>query len=280
MKTPKDLKVKKDLRADLITCPSCGKKITKADTCPKCGASTGMRDRISIKKVHLYVLLLGVIGLGLLGYTYYESTIITPINKVTPSREGDTLRISGRVVDMSYDNRYQRTTFYVNDSTGSLRVFGWSGFTSDLFETGTYPGIGDNMTVEGIVNVYKEDVSLEVSSSNSFTIIKNEPKKMDIGEIDSGTITQKVTVEGEVTESKVSKYGTAISYVMLTVEDETGTITVFITDDQLALESQDVVFPNATDSVQITGMVKMFNEEMEIIPTYANNQSIKILEEE
>jgi len=258
-------------------CPSCGKSVPKHVMCRECGASMGSRGRISLKRINLCVLFLGLLGISLLFYAYYEANYITPIGEITPDMEGQIVRVSGLVIDVYYDESCERTSFTVMDKTGTINFFGWSDFTSDLQDAPSYPSIGDNITVEGSVNVYNNQTSIELTNVNSFKIIWVEINKKDITDILRNDLYSKVRIKGNVTDKYIKNFGTAIDFISLEVTDDTGSIDVFITDDQLALAGEYAILPNLTQTVEIIGMVGMYSGTLQIIPSNATSAAINVI---
>jgi len=269
----------------LTTCPSCGKSIPVAKSCNKCGASLGPEGRISLKTAHKYILVLGIIGVFLLGYGYFQANYITPIDQITPDMEGQVVQIMGTVTDVDYDYRYEKTSFTVVDETGSIEFFGWSDFTSSLRQSSHFPGIGDDVIVEGTVNVYNSSysgliVSIEVENIEALTVLYKTPQRKDIGDILLNDLNLKVSIEGNVTD----RYATdddndgVIDFMILEVTDLTGDIDVFVTDSQIALAGSYAAYPEINQTVEIIGIVAQYGAELEIIPSNATSGAIKIVE--
>ncbi len=261
------------------TCPSCGKIVPQGDTCPSCGAVLGAKGRISLKRVHLAFLLLGIIGIAMVAYAYYDATHIIPINSITPDMNGRTVLISGVVIDAAYDERYEKTTYTVNDSTGSIAVFGWSDFTSALRLSPEQPSIGDRILVEGLVDVYNNVASLEVKSLASYQVLYVSAEAKEIGTILVGDVGKKIIINGNVTEKFVSYSGTTVNFISLTIKHLTtaSTIDVLVSGDLLALAGLNAaVLPNATQLVEVVGMVTLYGGQVEILPSNATSAAIRI----
>ncbi len=262
----------------VLTCPSCGKPVPAGENCPACGAVIGSKGRISLRRVHLSFLLLGIIGVAMVAYAYHEATYITPIDAITPAMDGRTVLISGTVTDIDYDERYEKTSFTVNDTTGSIDVFGWSDFTSALRASPAQPSIGDKILVEGLVDVYNDRVSLEVKSLASYQVIYINAELKEIGGILVGDVGKKIVINGNVTEKFVSYSGTTVNFISLTVKHLTlaNTVDVFISGDLLTLAGGNAVIPNATQVVQVVGMVTLYGGQVEILPSNATSAAIQI----
>ncbi|MBD3351294.1 MAG: hypothetical protein GF364_07385 [Candidatus Lokiarchaeota archaeon] len=269
-------------KENLIACPSCGSYIEKADACYKCGAKINPKDRISLKKLNLSVLIIGLIGISLLFYAFYEANKITPINKIDEGMNGKSVQISGIIIDIDYDSSYQKTSFTVNDSTGSIDFYGWSDFSSALQEEPIFPGIGDNVIVQGTVDVYDgyygAVIQIEVTSTKSYELQYNAPIESDVNQIGVNNLTTKVSIEGQVIDKYIKYSGSSINFVILTVSDITGDIEVFISDSLLNLAGEQAIIPDITDNVQIIGMVDEYDGDPQIIPTNATNNAITIIE--
>ncbi len=261
------------------TCPSCGKPVPGGESCPSCGAALSSKGRISLRRVHLSFALLGIIGVAMVAYAYYDANHIIPINTITPDMNGRTVLINGTVMDVAYDERYEKTTYTVNDSTGSIKVFGWSDFTSALRASPTQPSIGDQILVEGVVDVYNEIVSLEVKSLASYHVVYVPAQAIEIGNILVGDVGKKIIINGNVTEKFVSYSGTTVNFISLTVKHLTtaSTIDVFVSGDLLALAGFNAaVLPNATQLVEVIGMVTLYGGQVEILPSNATSAAIRI----
>jgi DNA/RNA endonuclease YhcR with UshA esterase domain len=265
-------------------CPSCGKSTPKhSNSCHRCGAS--FFNRFNLKRLNLILGLIGLIGFGFLGYAYYEATHITPIEKINSNMENQTIIISGIITDINYDDRYEKTEFLIEDDSGSIWVYGWSEFSSDLKAANKIPHLGDELIIEGMVNVYESDwstkISLEIESPNSFEINEIDPISVEIPTLIENYETylkKKVTITGNVTNQNVGTIGNTLLYVSLTLTQDFEGITVFIDNDLLNFAEEGFILPNTTDYIQITGIVDLFNEELEVIPSSISNTSIKFME--
>ena len=273
----KDVINKKKKYDTTVSCPSCGKHVPKGLMCRECGANLGPKGRLSLKKIYLMIFFLGIIGFVLLYYAYYQATYVTPIEEVVYLDEGETIRVSGKVIELSYDDRYEKTLFKIEDATGTIEIFGWSDFTSDLRDTQRLPGIGDNITAEGTVSIYKDTRSLELSSTDSYDIITEDPEDLAIGDILLNNLNDKVQIFGQVIDREISYYGTEINHVFLTVRDTTGSIKVYITGDHIALVEKYAIIPEVNHTVEITGMVSEYRGELEIIPSTPTSEDIVII---
>ncbi len=261
------------------TCPSCGKPVPQGETCPTCGAVVGAKGRISLRRVHLSFALLGIIGVAMVTYAYYDANHVVPINSITPDMNGRTVLINGTVIDVAYDDRYEKTTYTVNDSTGSIQVFGWSDFTSALRASPTQPSIGDLILVEGLVDIYNGIASLEITSLASYQVTYVKAEVKEIGTILVGDVGKKIVINGNVTEKFVSYSGITINFISLTIKHLTtaSTIDVFVTGDLLALANFNAdMLPNATQLVEVVGMVTLYGGQVEILPSNATSAAIRI----
>ena len=272
-------------KIELTQCPSCGKSVPMAKSCNKCGAALGPEGRFSLKTANKLILALGIIGIIVLGFGYYQANYITPIDQITPDMEGQVVQIKGIVTDVTYDYTYEKTSFTVTDDTGSIEIFGWSDFTSSLRELSYYPSIGDSIIVEGTVNVYNSSysgliVSIEVESAESFRIIYNHAEPKDIVDILLNDINLKVSIQGNVTDrySTDSDSNGVIDFMNLEITDLTGSIDVYVSDSQIALADTLAVFPEINQTVKITGIVTQYGANLEIIPSNATSGAITILE--
>ncbi|MFO8017376.1 MAG: hypothetical protein R6U96_01975 [Promethearchaeia archaeon] len=267
-----------------VICPSCGKRVPDIGSCNKCGASLRQIDRLTTKKVHIYMLVIALIGGGLMVYAYHKATLITPIGDISPNMEGEVVRISGTIVDMDYDATYEKASFTVNDTSGTIDFYGWSEFTSDLQDSDTLPGIGDKVIVEGTVDVYNSSysgliTSLVVENVDSIEFLSVDTMEMEIGEILLNHVGKRVEIEGEV----VSRYLSPIDYqngqyMLFTVSENNENITAYLSAGQMGLADDAVVYPEIGDHVKVTGVVDEYQGEIAIIPSTATEKSIEIVE--
>ncbi|MGV9199215.1 MAG: hypothetical protein ACOC44_03440 [Promethearchaeia archaeon] len=267
-----------------VICPSCGKRVPDIGSCNKCGSSLSLRDRLTIKKIHIYILVMALIGGGLMVYAYYKATYITPIGDINPGMDGQVIRVSGTIVDVDFDSRYEKASFTVNDSSGSIDFYGWSDFTSDLRESSTIPGIGDKVIVEGAVDVYNSSysgliTSLVVENVDSIEYLPMDTQEMDIGEISLDDVGIRVKIEGEVVSRYLapidSQYG---QFMRFTVSQNNENITAYVNSGQIGLADEALVYPELGDQVEVTGVIDEYHNEVEIIPSTATEQSIEIIE--
>jgi hypothetical protein len=171
------------------------------------------------------------------------------------------------------------------DDTGSIEFFGWSDFTSSLRVLSYYPSIGDNIIVEGTVNVYNSSysgliVSLEVENADSFKIIYNNAQSKDIGDILLNDLNVKVSIQGNVTDRYTTDSDSdgLIDFMILEVTDLTASIDVYVSDSQIALADTLAVFPEINQTVEVIGIVAQYGPSLEIIPSNATSGAINILE--
>ncbi|MHA1284768.1 MAG: OB-fold nucleic acid binding domain-containing protein [Promethearchaeota archaeon] len=272
----------KPIEKETCKCPSCGKTVPKNRSCRICGAKMTPRERYSLKKIHILVIIIGISGIGLMLYGYYEATKITPINQINANMEGQTVRIQGIVSDIDYDERYEKTSFVVNDSTGSITCFGWSDFTSSLKKADALPSIGDSIFVEGKVDVYNSSgtliVQLLLNSYESYRVIWEKAESKKINDILLNDLNKKVVFEGNITDRYASYSGTSVNYMFLTIEDDTGDITVFISGALFSIAGDRAVYPEKGQNVRIIGMVRKYQGQLEIMPSNTTKGAIIILE--
>ena len=94
-----------------------------------------------------------------------------------------------------------------------------------------------------------------------------------------GDVGKKVVINGNVTEKFVSYSGTTVNFISLTVKHLTNpnTIDVFVTGALLALAGFDAAsLPNATQTVEVVGMVWLYGGQVEILPSNATSAAIRI----
>ncbi len=264
----------KEMDKGIVQCPSCGKPVPKQTYCKKCGTSFKPEMRIATKSVLIFVLIVAGLGVGMLSYGYFVGNYITPISYINAGMEGNTIRIQGYVTEIEYWETYEKTTFQITDSSGSIQISGWSEFTSDIKEKG-YPEIGDIVTVEGSVDVYEEEVSLELRNADSISITYQTVIQKDVGDIDADDQYKKVNITGEINDIDELYNGDLM--IMELIDNDYNKIDVKITADFIAFTGAEAIVPEKYDDVQIIGMVDLYYDSPQIKPCTMTNKSIKIL---
>jgi len=265
-------------------CPSCGKKNPEGSSCVHCGATFDTKKRTSVKKTHVLMVILSLIGMGMIAVASYEINKITPIGEITEEMDGEVVQITGLVLDMEYNREYEIISFTINDSSGSIEVFGWSDITTELRNHEWHPSLGDNITLEGRVD-YTEDayygatLQLEMFNLQSLEHVHVNAQNKSIGEILWDDVGEKVMITGEVSYKNVVSSGGTIDYALYEITDQNSdTIPMYMKEDMFWNEDQDFSFPNETQTVRIIGIIEEFNGELEIIPSNITNSAIQITE--
>jgi len=287
----KSIKNGKNEDKEITKCPSCGRSVPKLSYCKSCGASLEPAHRIATKSVLLFVLIIAGLGVGMLAYGFIRGNYISPIGSINAGMEGDTVRIQGYITDIEYWETYERTTFEISDkSNNRIKVSGWSEFTSDIKEEG-YPEVGDKVIVEGTVDVYQDEVSIEVTDANSIIITYQSPSPYNIGDIDQyseieannfNLLYKKVNITGEITDYNEYDYGNTL---LIEIEESFYDINVKTTPDRISFSGAMGETPVVLDEddigsdVQIIGMIDVYWDynSPQILPSTMTNKSIQIL---
>ena len=141
-----------------INCPSCGRFIGPALTCPYCGATAA--GRLPLRLLRYAAAVLGVGGLALL---YVVARLqapppLTPLADIQPTMQFGALRVQGVVGRPPYVRTDARglpayLSFLVTDGTNEITVAASGRLAQTLWQAARWPAAGDRVEARGAVSV-------------------------------------------------------------------------------------------------------------------------------
>src|SRR5512136_2616033 len=244
----------------MATCASCGQYSSPdLDACPVCGAR--LSRRMTIRAMRFIALGLAILGLSLLWWFATHSPIPTlKIGQAQATMNFAYVRVNGQVTrtpSLDPDSGY--LSFWVADDTGELLVNSYRSTTQDLMRLGQVPGIGDRVTMEGILRVRPDSASLTLNSPYAARVQRAEAVPMDIGQIDQACALRFVTVRGQVRAVRSPYKG----LTLITLRDSTGEIDVAVPEVITQLYGP-VAQLQPGISVQAKGVVTLYKDTPQI----------------
>src|SRR5512136_2051374 len=250
-----------DKEANMATCPSCGRYVgpTDAGTCSYCGAR--LTGRVTLRALKTGALGLAVLGLTLLWWFATHSPIPTlKIGLAQATMNFAYVRVQGQVTRApSYDPDGGYLSFWIADDTGEMLVSSYRATTQDLMRLGQVPGIGDRVTMEGILRVRPDSASLTLNSPYAARVQRAQAVPMDIGQIDQACALRFVTVRGQVRAVRSPYKG----LTLITLRDSTGEIDVAVPEVITQLYGP-VAQLQPGISVQAKGVVTLYKDTPQI----------------
>jgi DNA/RNA endonuclease YhcR with UshA esterase domain len=245
-------------------CPSCGRYVGPHEACPYCGAR--LTDRISIRAVKAAAIALATVGLAVL----WLFATRTEVPTIAIGRAGATMnlayvRVAGHCTGVpSYDPETDTLSFWIADETGELRVASYRAETRALIEQGNVPALGDRVSVVGTLRIREDFRSLTIDVPEQLAITRLEPVERAIGSIAPDDEYQRVRVRGQVRELVEPYQGLTV----ITLQDETGTIDVAVSDELVALSG---VAPSVAvgQPVEVRAAVSLYRETPQLVPASA-----------
>ena len=252
-------------------CPSCGREVDSRVTCPHCGAN--LQRRLTIGLFGLLAILLAVGGLAML----YAVAVNTPIpairiGQIQAAMNYAYVRIEGHVARLpTFNPDSESLTFWVEDGTGRLPVSAFRSEARALIQSDRVPSLGDRVSVEGLLRVREDVPWLTLNSADALSlerVMANAPAR-DLSSILASDAATAVTVRGQARAVREPFGGLRL----ITLRDGSGEIDVAI---EAGLESFGAPPPQVKvgDSIEVTGIVTLFEETPQITLTRGDGLSV------
>ncbi len=147
--------------ATAMCCPSCGRTIEASEVCPYCCTLTDPTRRVTEKSLVRWAVLVALLGIGLLAWSAFVETPVTPVANLENTGAFLHFRIQGKVTKTSYFKaRYRDAdvfSFWIDDGsqnessgqTGTVKVKIDGPVYKRLQDDGSVPREGDSVDVEG-----------------------------------------------------------------------------------------------------------------------------------
>jgi DNA/RNA endonuclease YhcR with UshA esterase domain len=210
----------------LADCPSCGRYVGPHDACPYCGVA--FSGRTSLRQIRIAVLLLAVGGLALLwlAATYTEVPTIT-IDQASALTNWARVRVQGQVSrPPAYDGATEYLSFWLADETGELHVAVYEDETRSLIRAERFPEMGDRATVQGVLRVREDFVSLTLDGPESLELVREPAVARSIGEITEADQYRRVQVTGQVRRIRSPYPG----LTLISLRDSSGEIELVVAE--------------------------------------------------
>ncbi|MBM4352888.1 MAG: hypothetical protein FJ109_03685 [Deltaproteobacteria bacterium] len=168
-----------------ISCPSCGRDIAAAPVCPYCCAATASARRVTERCLIGWAALVALLGIGLLVWSAFVETPVTPIARLEHKGAFLHFRVQGKVTRTHYFKaRYRDAdvfSFFVSDDssdettgqTGTIKVKVEGPVYQRLQEEKRVPREGDSVDVEG--TLYAGE-GFRILSLNTPDMLRNTDK--------------------------------------------------------------------------------------------------------
>ncbi|HIP97396.1 MAG TPA: hypothetical protein EYH32_09315 [Anaerolineae bacterium] len=243
----------------MTECPSCGRFVGPAGTCPHCGATVHRRLSLRVTKALAFILALGGLLTLWIAATRAEPPN-PPIADIKSTMNWAYVRVKGTVTRYpAYDSETGSLKFWVWDGSGDLMVTAYRTEAQALLDAGLIPTVGDQATIEGTLRVKEDFAYLTINAPQRVTFQRPAYTEVAIGQIGLDRLYEKVMVRGMVRAVREPYTGLMI----LEVRDATGAIDVTIPADLVRLTgTPPAVRPG--DYVQIRGAVTLYEDSLQI----------------
>ncbi len=253
-----------------IHCPSCGRFVGPYTTCPYCGAA--ISGRIPLKVVKACALCLATLGLLFLWWLADRTEIPhLSVAEIESRMNFATVRIDGRIFRaITYDPVSQYIGFWVNDGTGEIHISAYRDTTRALLQKDLIPSPGDEVSIAGSLRIREDYAALTLNSPDLLTLHRPAPatlKSSAITLLDEG---RRVALQGEITALSAPYTG----LTLLTLQDESGDITIAI-NDMLAALTGSLPEVDVGMMALVTGTVTLYKGTPQV--TLIDSQELTLL---
>ncbi len=196
------------------------------------------------------------------------------IEEITPDLKGQVIETEGRIIDFRESKNPAKvpSQLVLEDGTSTVMVIFWDKVTQQLGDK--KPEIGSHMQVRGVVDAFKGSAQIKVNYADQMEFFQIPPETINapppitpiglIGEAVEGTV---MTISGRLGNPRSVRSGVAYP-----VKDKTGSIQILLWDKNVPGEYRNSLVTGKT--VTVTGTVKLYKGELEIIPD--SSQAIRI----
>ncbi len=249
-------------------CESCGRYVGAYNICPYCGAR--MNERVSVRALKIFSLVFTVIGV----LAVYLVARNTELNEVSVASIEEDMNyavacVNGIVSRPPSINKETKTlSFWIEDSTGDIRVASYRKDAENIQAAGKVPLIGDSVKVCGTIRVVGGSPYIILNAPDKISIFPpQEPKEMAIAEITETNIGDYIKTTGVVIGIRETK-----GPLIITLRDLMGDqkISAPIYPDQFTPPEM-----GEMDTLQISGIVNVYKGDLQINPR--DSSSLKIV---
>jgi DNA/RNA endonuclease YhcR with UshA esterase domain len=253
-------------------CPSCGRYAGPYEACPYCGAR--LAGRVPVRLVKIAAILLATVGLVLLWFAATRTEVdLIQIGQAGATMNMAYVRLEGRCTrEPAYDSESDYLSFWLEDSTGEIRVSAYRAETRQLIEQGRVPALGDVVEVAGTLRVREDFYALTVNVPEQLRITRADPVDLAIGAIEPSDLYLRVRVRGEVR----SVYEPYEGLTLVTVRDETGEIPITLSEDLVTLSGA-LLAVSPGQVVEVVAAVSLYGDTPQLVP--ASVADVVVLDE-
>jgi len=245
-------------------CESCGRYIGAYKICPYCGAK--VKERLSVKALKIFSLAFTFIGVIAVYFVARSADIKKiAISDIKEEMNYAVVCVEGVVSRApTFSKDAQTLTFYIEDTTGSMRVSAYRKDVEALKSANKIPRMGDRVTVCGTVRVVEGTPSLIVNMPERVSIVQAPQAGFyDIEAISDSLLNKIVKVSGKV----------------LSVKQTTGPLSVLIGSLKSSSKISMAIFKNQFtppelnpgDTIEVVGVVTKYKEQFQIQPRDSNS---------
>jgi len=197
------------------------------------------------------------------------------IADITADLEGEVVRVKGRVAEVNPPKEEKAPHEVMLEDGGSkIRVVYWDTVARNL--KANKPMVGALISVRGMVGVYEEQLQLKVNHSDQISLVDVLPESKakpaggdaaiaDIKKSDEGKV---FTVRGKLGEPRSVRGG-----VIYPLSEGAATISMVLWDRNVPGDARDQLTSGC--SVIVSGEIKVFKDELEIVP--ASAQALQVV---
>lgn len=242
-------------------CESCGRFLGPYTTCPYCGAR--VTGRISLRAVKIAAVTLALLGLLALVWVARRTPVpLLTVEQAQGVMNSAYVRVQGRITrSLTYDPASGYLAFWVDDSTGELRVSSYRDVTADLLASGAIPAPGDTVELSGTLRIREDFVALTLNSAEHLRLERPAPVAARAGTLTALDEGLRVRLEGQVQRVVVPYVG----LTLITLHDGSGEIPVVVDATLTALTG---ALPEvlAGQTLVVTGTVTLYRDEPQLTP--------------
>ncbi|MGB9561767.1 MAG: OB-fold nucleic acid binding domain-containing protein, partial [bacterium] len=238
-------------------CQSCGRYIGAYKICPYCGAR--IDERLSVKVLKIFSLAFTFVGVIAVYFVAKSAELKkVPVSDIKEEMNYAVVCVEGIVTRApSYNPEAQSIIFYIEDTTGSIRLTAYRNDVDALRSAGKVPRLGDKVEACGTVRVVEGNPS----------IIINIPERLVITPPPAPEITR---IE-DITDTLLNK-PVKIRAKILSIKQTAGPINVLLGSLESNAKISMPIFKNQFtppelnegDTVEVTGVVSKYKEQLQI----------------
>lgn len=243
------------------------------------------------KTILFFCVFIFLFDLNSFGQTQSANQAVPVINNyagLTQNLIGQDVIVYGKVISLQPAwSEKAPNTITLSDGSRTVPVVYWKDFEPKMRDE--YKATGTQIVVKGKLTKFKESLQIKLSTTSQIALgfqnsqtMQNQTsgntaqpaheaaaQKLSIGMIGQKSVSQTVIIEGVVSKFQVSWKPTAPNKV--TVADNSGSIIVVYWPDTAKAIGK---FPLKGDKIKATGMVQIFNNELQIKVVSAANIAI------